>query len=165
MTFTLNDIALLLVALLIGLVLGFMLSGRGKYKRLWRGEQLAHRQTIKDRDTRLDTANERIMELERKSALAGSTTSGLLSGEAHGRDDFNRIRGITPQDEAALHQAGYHRYAQIAAISREEEGALEAQLGLKPGIIAREHWREQAALLNDRKDDEHASLYDRASRT
>ena len=36
MSFTPNEIALLLVALLAGLVLGLMMSGRGKYKRLWR---------------------------------------------------------------------------------------------------------------------------------
>ena len=47
MAFTLNEIILLVIALLVGLVLGLMMSGRGKYKRLWRDEQMAHRQTIK----------------------------------------------------------------------------------------------------------------------
>src|SRR3546814_10341935 len=40
MTFTPNEIALLVIALLIGLLLGLILSGRGKYKRYWRDEQL-----------------------------------------------------------------------------------------------------------------------------
>ena len=44
MSFTMNDLALLLIALIIGWILGLMMSGRGKYKRLWRDEQIAHRE-------------------------------------------------------------------------------------------------------------------------
>src|SRR3546814_20232772 len=67
MTFTPNEIALLVIALLIGLLLGLILSGRGRYKRYWRDEQLAHAPAVKDRDARLADARERIAELERHS--------------------------------------------------------------------------------------------------
>ncbi|WP_022684006.1 hypothetical protein [Sphingobium bisphenolivorans] len=170
MTLTLNNIVLLGVALLIGLVLGLMLSGRGKYKRLWRDEQMAHQQAVqerdarlKDREARLNTASERLVELERQAHRTGPGTVAGLAGAGHPRDDLSRIRGITSQEEAHLHEAGYHSYAQLAGLSREEEASLEAKLGLKPGVIADEQWREQAALLNDRKDDEHRRLYDRPS--
>jgi predicted flap endonuclease-1-like 5' DNA nuclease len=161
MTFTLNDIVLLAIALLIGLVLGLMMSGRGKYKRYWREEQLAHRNAIKDRDTRLAAANERIAELERQSGPIGPGTATAVAGGVDGRDDLSHIHGITQQDEIALNEAGYHRFGQVAAINGEQEAALEARLGLKPGIIAREKWREQAKLLDARKYDEHAHLYAR----
>ncbi|WP_150292407.1 hypothetical protein [Sphingobium estronivorans] len=160
MTFTLNDIALLLIALLAGLVLGLMASGRGKYKRYWRDEQLAHRQAIRDRDARLAAAQERIAELERHPGPIGPGTAEAVAGAVHGRDNLSRINGITPQDEIALNEAGYHRYRQIAGISAEQEAALETRLGLKQGIIAREEWREQARLLAERKDDEHARLFE-----
>lgn len=159
MTFTLNGIALLSIALLVGLILGLMLSGRAKYKRYWRDEQLAHRNTLKDRETRLDAANARIAELERQSGPIGPGTATAVAGAVHGRDPLSRIHGITPQDEIALNEAGYHRFGQIAAINSEQEAALESRLGLKPGVIAREEWREQAGLLDAHKDDEHAQRY------
>ncbi|BAI96610.1 hypothetical protein Sj15T_09220 [Sphingobium sp. TA15] len=160
MTFTPNEIALLVIALLIGLLLGLILSGRGKYKRYWRDEQLAHAHAVKDRDARLADARERIAELERHSVPPRPAAMHGPAGSTHERDDFSRIRGITPQDEIALNQAGYHRYDQIAAIGAEQEAALETQLGLRRGVISREEWREQARLLDARQDQEHARLYE-----
>jgi predicted flap endonuclease-1-like 5' DNA nuclease len=144
MIFTPNEIALLLVALLAGLVLGLMMSGRGKYKRLWREEQSAHHHAVRDRDTRLNAANERIGELERQSAPIAPGTATAVAGGVHGRDDLSRINGIRQTQEVALNEAGYHRYGQIAALNGEQEATLEARLGLKPGTIAHEDWRGQA---------------------
>jgi predicted flap endonuclease-1-like 5' DNA nuclease len=144
MSFTPNEIALLLVALLAGLVLGLMMSGRGKYKRLWREEQSAHHHAIRDRDARLNAANERIAELERQSAPIGPGTAAAVAGGVQGRDDLSRINGISQTQEVALNEAGYHRYGQIAALNGEQEATLEARLGLKPGTIAHEDWRGQA---------------------
>lgn len=159
MTFTLNELALLVIALLIGLVLGLVVSGRGKYKRYWREEQLTHARSLKDRDARLEAAHTRIAELERASGPITAGTATAVAGAVHGRDDLSRIHGITPQDEIALNEAGYHRYTQVAAISGEQEAALETRLGLKHGVIAQEEWREQARLLDARQDDEHARLH------
>jgi len=147
MIFTPNEIALLLVALLAGLVLGLMMSGRGKYKRLWREEQSAHHHAIRDRDTRLNAANERIGELERQSAPIAPGTATTVAGGVHGRDNLSRINGISQTQEIALNEAGYHRYGQIAALNGEQEATLEARLGLKPGTIAHEDWRGQASAL------------------
>ena len=129
---------------LAGLVLGLMMSGRGKYKRLWREEQSAHHHAIRDRDARLNAANERIAELERQSAPIGPGTATAVAGGVQGRDDLSRINGISQTQEVALNEAGYHRYGQIAALNGEQEATLEARLGLKPGTIAHEDWRGQA---------------------
>ena len=147
MSFTLNDIALLLVVLLAGLVLGMMMSGRGKYRRLWQDEKAAHRQTVKDRDARILASDERIRELERERPVA---TQPVATGAAvtDGPDDLSRIGGISTAQEQALGAAGYHRYDQIAALNAEEEATLEQRLGLKPGTIVQERWREQAAMLD-----------------
>lgn len=144
MSFTMNDVALLAIVLLVGLLLGLMMSGRGKYRRLWRDEQIAHRQTIKDRDMRIEAANARISELDRQSGPIGTGTATAVAGAARGRDDLSRISGISQQQEIALNEAGYHRYGQIAALNAEQEATLEARLGLKPGTIADEDWRGQA---------------------
>lgn len=161
MIFTLNQIALLLVALLIGLILGLMSSGRGKYKRLWRDEQIAHRQTIRDREARATAANERIAELERQSGPIGRGTATAVAGATAGRDDLTRLRTISAQDEIVLNEAGYHRFSQIAGLNAEQQATLEARLGRQPGLIARDDWPEQARLLAAGRDDEHARLYDR----
>lgn len=147
MSFTMNEVALLAIALLVGLVLGLMMSGRGKYRRLWRDEQVAHRQAMKDRDARIEAANSRITELERQSGPIGPGTATAIAGGVRGRDDLSQIRGISQQQEIALNEAGYHRYGQIAVINAEQEATLEARLGLKPGTITQEDWREQALAL------------------
>lgn len=157
MNFTMNDLALLVIALVIGWILGLMMSGRGKFKRLWQEERIAHRTGIKDRDARLEAANARIVELERQRPATIATpaaatglatrTAGAAATGAHDRDDLSRINGISQREEVALNEAGYHRYSQIAAINAEQEATLEARLGLKPGTIAHDDWRGQAMAL------------------
>lgn len=145
MVFNLNEISLLVIALFAGLVIGMMSSGRGKYKRLWREEQLAHRQTIKDRDARLAAAPDR-------SPRAAEDRQAE-------RNDLTRIRGVSAQDAAALEAAGYHSYGQIGSMSGEQQAALEAQLGREPGTIEREEWPLQARLLETGKVREHERRY------
>ena len=141
MAFTLNEISLLVIALFVGLLLGLIMSGRGKYKRLWRDEQMAHRQTIRERDARVAAAPANIRD------------------DPNGRDELSRIRGISAKDAAALHEAGYHRYDQVGAMSDGQQAALEARLGREPGTIEREEWRTQARLLANGKVREHERRY------
>ena len=141
MAFTLNEISLLVIALFVGLLLGLIMSGRGKYKRLWRDEQMAHRQTIRERDARVAAAPANIRD------------------DPNGRDELSRIRGISAKDAAALHEAGYHRYDQVGAMTDEQQAALEARLGREPGTIEREEWRTQARLLENGKVREHERRY------
>lgn len=149
MSFTMNDIALLGIALIIGLLLGMMVSGRGRFKRLWQDEKVAHHAAIKDRDARLHAAEARITELERQLAgPIGAGTATAVAGAVHGRDDLSRIDGISQAQEVTLNEAGYHRYSQIAALNAEQEATLEARLGLAPGTIAQADWRGQARALD-----------------
>ena len=155
MSFTLNELALLLIALVVGWLLGLMMSGRGKYHRLYRDEEIAHRNAVKERDAalrerdaRIEAANVRIAELERQSGPIGPGTATAVGGAVHGRDDLSRIRGVSQAQEVAMNEAGYHRYSQIAALNAEQEATLEARLGLKPGTIAHEDWRGQARTLD-----------------
>jgi predicted flap endonuclease-1-like 5' DNA nuclease len=150
MSFNLNEVALLLIVLVIGWLLGLIMSGRGKYRRLWRDEQLVHRNAIKDRDARIEAANARITELERRSAApigAATGTGTTVASAAHDRDDLSKINGISQAQEVSLNEAGYQRYGQIAALNAEQEAALETRLGLQPGTIVHEDWRKQANAL------------------
>ena len=92
MSFTLNELALLLIALVVGWLLGLMMSGRGKYHRLYRDEEIAHRNAVKERDAalrerdaRIEAANVRIAELERQSGPIGPGTATAVGGAVHGR--------------------------------------------------------------------------------
>lgn len=147
------------VVLAIGLLLGLMMSGRGKYKRLWREERRERERVEKDRDVRIKAANDRILELEKTSGPIEAGTATAVGGGSRGRDDLSRIRGVAQQDEIRLNEAGYHRYAQVASLSAEQEAALETRLALDPGTIAREAWREQAKLLKAGNVTEHERLY------
>lgn len=143
MIFTTNEILLLLIVLGAGLLIGLMLSGRGKYKRLWREEQMAHRQAIRERDAHMPAAS----------------PSGRDADTNAARNDLTRIRTITEKDEVALNEAGYSRYSQIAALSEEQQATLEGRLGRKPGTIGREEWQMQARLLETGKVREHERRY------
>jgi len=66
-------------------------------------------------------------------------------------DDLQRIRGIGPVLEALLHRAGVHRYAQIAAWTREDVRAMGDRL---PGFhrrITRDRWIASARRLHAQK--------------
>lgn len=151
MTFTLNEISLILIALGIGIVVGLMISGRGKYKRLWREEQFAHQQTINASSSTSATPT-----AARGMTVPASRTTAVKTRE---RDDLTRIRTISAKDERTLNEAGYHHYGQIAALSDEQQATLEARLGHQPGLIAHDEWREQARLLDDGHLDEHERRY------
>lgn len=145
MTFTLNYIALILIALIAGLLLGLMASGRGKYKRLWRDEQLAHRETIRERDARIN------------APVSSRVSPVRAQGEEH--DDLTRIRSISAREAAILNEAGYHNYAQMSGMSDEQQATLEGRLGRAPGTIEHEEWRLQAKLLETGKVREHERRY------
>ena len=50
-------------------------------------------------------------------------------------------------------------YADIVTLSLSDEAALEAKMGLAPGTIAEERWRDQAEMLRKGKFDEHARMF------
>jgi predicted flap endonuclease-1-like 5' DNA nuclease len=156
MTFTLNHIVLLGLMLLIGLFLGLMMSGRGKYKRLWREERILHDQTRKDRDARIAE-----IETQRARTPIVPATPSHVADARRGDDDLTAIRTISSQDAVALNEAGYHRYAQIAAMNAEQQAVIEARLGRMPGLIARDEWPQQARLLEAGERDEHLRLYEK----
>ena len=63
-----------------------------------------------------------------------------------GADDLKRIRGIGPQNETRLVEAGVTRFAQIAAWSDEDAREMGDKLRFG-GRIEREDWIGQAKVL------------------
>lgn len=59
------------------------------------------------------------------------------------KDDLTHVIGILPIIETALNNLGLYHFDQIAELSDDNTGWIEAHLGIA-GRIGREHWREQA---------------------
>ena len=76
-----------------------------------------------------------------------------------GRPDLGTIRGIDAVLKTRLAALSVTRFEDITGLSAEDEMALEQRMALPAGYITREQWREQAALLQDGKDAEHAERF------
>lgn len=76
-----------------------------------------------------------------------------------GRDNLTRIKGIDDARERQLNERGYKTFREIEGMSADEQSRIEAALGLEAGSIAREGWRDQARLLRDGQEAEHARQY------
>ncbi|MGE0008617.1 MAG: 50S ribosomal protein L21 [Parvibaculaceae bacterium] len=61
-------------------------------------------------------------------------------------DDLSLISGVGPKLLKSLNDMGYTSFAQIADLSADEIGKIEAEIKM-PGRIAREEWSEQAKEL------------------
>lgn len=158
-SFTPNQWAVLACVLVLGWLLGMLSrSGGGR----WRREAAEERARREAAEARIAGANTRIAELERHSAahpIAAGTAGSIASAAASGRDDLSRIRGVGHAGETRLNELGYSRYRAIAALSDSDAATLEGKMGAEPGVIAREEWREQAAVLEKGDTEAHAKRW------
>lgn len=158
MTFTTNQWIILGLVLLLGFVLGFSSrSGGRRWRERYETEAERRSRIEADRDAldrRIAAANQRIAELERERPATAGLAAGSMAAAVAGSDDLSLIHGIGRDGETRLNELGIHRYRQLAALPDTEAATLEGRLGAEPGIIAREQWREQAALLRDDKAQE-----------
>lgn len=157
MQFTTNQWAVLGLALILGWLFGLISrSGGSKWKRAYHEERDAHRAYRTESEARIKAANEPIAELDRDSPAITRGTASAIGAAARGdRDDLSQIRGISSELELRLNESGVHGFRDIARLSRSDEAALEGRLGLDPGRIEREAWRDQAALLARGRIEEH----------
>jgi predicted flap endonuclease-1-like 5' DNA nuclease len=160
-----NQWVILILALLAGMFIGMFLLAGGKWKRRYREEVKRREEVERDRDNwaaRAAASGERISVLERDRPAATAAVAGGILGGKLGRgkaDDLSRIRGIGPNGEQRLHELGIHRYKDLEKLDERQVAELEGGLGVPPGHVDREGWREQARMLREGKADEHARLY------
>jgi predicted flap endonuclease-1-like 5' DNA nuclease len=170
--FTTNQWAILFLVFVLGWLLGLVSrSGGKKWKRAYEAERDARA----DEQAELEAARARIAELEATpsarpveapvvvpadapvaEAVAETPTAETLDLR---RDDLARIRGIGPAGERRLNEEGIYRYSDITGMTPEEELALERRLGADEGYIEQEQWRDQAAMLDAGRIDEHRATY------
>jgi len=153
--FTANQWAILALVLVLGWLLGMLTrSGGARWREAYEREHAA-REAADARDV---AARQRIAELERRDAerpIGPDTATTVGAAAAGRRDDLALIRGVGRTGEMHLNEAGILRYRQVEQMSDRQMAEYEGRLGLAPGTIAREQWREQAALLDEHRLEEH----------
>lgn len=165
--FTTNQWVVVFLVLVLGWLLGLVSrSGGAKWRRAYEAERDARVEEQRDHAAALEAANARVAELERavpatavvadRKPVVPATTPETLDLR---NDDLGLIRGIGPVGAADLNEQGIYRYSDLASMSAEDEAALEDHLGADRGYIAQERWREQAALLEQGKIDEHRAKF------
>jgi predicted flap endonuclease-1-like 5' DNA nuclease len=167
--FTTNQWVVLFLVLVLGWLLGLISrSGGAKWRRAYEAERDARVEEQRENAAALETAHARIAELERLTPAAAVASAKAIDPTAASstsatldltRDNLAHIRGIGPVGEADLNEQGIYRYADLAALTPEEEATLEDHLGADRGYIAQERWREQAALLAEGQLDEHRARF------
>jgi predicted flap endonuclease-1-like 5' DNA nuclease len=170
--FTTNQWAVLFLVFVLGWLLGLISrSGGKKWKRAYQAERDARA----DEQAELEAARARIAELETAPAARVIEEPVVVPAEAPvvekvaetptpetldlRRDDLARIRGIGAAGERRLNEEGIYLYSDIVGLTPEEELALERRLGADDGYIEQEQWREQAAMLDAGRIDEHRATY------
>lgn len=147
--FTTNQWIILGLVLILGWLLGLASRPGGRrWKRAYQEERDGFTAYRAENEARVKASNERIATLEPHAPLIGAGTAGAIGAAARGgRDDLSLIHGINQDLELRLNEFGFHSFRDIARLNRNDEATLEGRLGLEPGRISREDWREQADAL------------------
>ncbi len=140
LNFEFNQMVVVGLIFLIGIILGLLLSRSTKPLRRQLKQEIERREQA---ETSVAEANQRIGHLEhqtRNHPHWGSTALG---------DNLTLINGVGPDSAEALKREGLTTYGDIAKLSDSELNDLEGKLGRTKGTIVREGWREQAVRLRD----------------
>jgi len=146
MDFSGDYLPYLLIAILIGLVIGFLIFRPRQRVRLGDGTPL--RPHMQQQDSPKE-GNDIISE----AAAATSDVAGELIGAPVHRhlgeegDDFQRLKGVGPKFAEMLQARGFARFDQLAGLSEQELARTDADLGPFRGRLKRDRIVEQAQYL------------------
>ena len=139
----------ILVALVIGLIVGFLIFRPRQRVRLTDSAPLRPHMA-NTRDSRKE-AND----IASEAAAAASDVSGEIIGapvhkhlsNGPSPDDFQRIKGVGPRLADMLHARGFDRFEQLAHLTPQEIDMIDEQLGPFRGRLRRDRIVEQASFL------------------
>jgi predicted flap endonuclease-1-like 5' DNA nuclease len=172
-----TQFAVLALVLVAGWLFGLASHPGGrKWRSRYEAEREAHAAYRREAEARVKTSDDRVAELERRNATLESDVRAagvavpaaplaadaprrgnwLGTGEAH---DLSRIRGIDGALQKRLAGAGVETFSDVERLSDTEAAALESKLSLPEGTVARDEWREQAAMLAAGREDEWRGRY------
>lgn len=134
-----------LPAFVLGCAIGYVANGSGAVWRRRFETERDYYAMFRSQSERARLADaRRIAALEAAPMPAKAPEAAALADPAL---PLSRIRGIDAGLAARLAELGVTRFDEIETLTGEDEMALELQLGLPAGRIARDQWRLQAMLL------------------
>ena len=145
----------ILVALLIGIIVGFLVFRPRQRVRLTDSAPLRPHMAGALDSSRRDRRGE-ANDLASEAAAAASDVTGEiigapvhrhLSGGGAAADDFQRIKGVGPKLADMLAARGFLRFEQLAHLTPQEIDMIDEQLGPFRGRLRRDRIVEQAAYL------------------
>lgn len=161
MTYLISQIWLcLLIAALLGLLLGWWLRGRRCEHEI--DDILARqREALRLRDNTIESLREDAGQdapppstptrtaspahpSQASAATAGSKPAVLLDSAPAAPDDLKRISGVGPKLEALLNSLGIYQFAQVAQFTADDIAWVDQHLGSFKGRIERDDWVAQA---------------------
>ncbi|MEM9224754.1 MAG: hypothetical protein AAGB11_20495 [Pseudomonadota bacterium] len=157
---------LLALAALLGLITGWVFSGRGENAVL-AGEAAALRADLEkcramhtEKDARIEALEASVRERHAVAAPRVDLSQGHVSDAggyvkpttltvARGGtpDDLTKINGVGPKLEALCHRLGFFHFDQIAAWSASEVAWVDENLEGFKGRVTRDGWVSQAQRL------------------
>ena len=138
----------ILIAVVIGLIVGFLIFRPRQRVRLTDSAPLRPHMTGRSRSETKDLASEAAAAASDVTGeLIGAPVHRYLSGGGDAADDFVLLKGIGPKLADMLHARGFIRFEQLAHLTPEEIDLLDQQLGPFRGRVTRDRIVEQAAYL------------------
>ena len=140
----------MLLAFFIGCILGYLL------RNMIGGTESASQEPVapaKAAHTAAPKAAAPVM-----SAGKMERPKGISKARDGKADKLQRISGVGPKNEKALHNLGFFHFDQIAAWTPEEIEWVDDHLKFN-GRINREEWTKQCRLLAEGKEDEFKKLF------
>jgi predicted flap endonuclease-1-like 5' DNA nuclease len=136
----------ILIAVLIGLVVGFLIFRPRQRVRLTDSAPVRPHMTSSRRDSGI-ASEAAAAACDVSGEIIGAPVHSQLSAGGVAPDQLERIKGVGPRLAEMLHARGFMRFEQIAHLTPEEIDLLDQQLGPFRGRIRRDRIVEQAVYL------------------
>jgi predicted flap endonuclease-1-like 5' DNA nuclease len=143
-----DNLTVLLIALLIGAIVGYLIVRPRQRVRLSNSTPVRPHMTVIKDGSREGNG------LASEAAAAASDITGqLLDAKVHTHlgddvaDDFERLKGVGPKFAQMLQARGFFRFDQLASLTPEEIARLDPHLGAFKGRIVRDRIVEQSHYL------------------
>lgn len=146
MDFSNEYLPYILIALLIGAIVGFILLRPRQRVRLGDSAPLrphmAHRDSAQEQNDIISEAAAATSDVA--GELIGAPVHRHLGGEG---DDLQRMKGVGPKFAQMLAARGFTRFEQLAGMSDEEVDRVDQELGPFRGRLRRDQIVQQAQFL------------------
>ena len=136
----------ILIAVLIGLVVGFLIFRPRQRVRLTDSAPVRPHMTSRTRKSGI-ASEAAAAACDVSGEIIGAPVHSHLSAGGDAPDQLELIKGVGPRFAEVLHARGFMRFEQIAHLTTEEIDLLDQQLGPFSGRIRRDRIVEQATYL------------------